>query len=310
MHPRHEQRAQEEAERTLERASHMVVAGYDGSCHSAGVLSTAARAATDRDEPLTILALAQAWLGHADTLADVVAAEGAAMRQAGDEVDRAASALRQAWVDLAVRGRVIMGADEVRDSALARESSLLVLGRAGPWGRPVLTPAAPSVALARALRCPVLLPARPGASPAGAGGVVVGLKANAVEAALHLAAAEARRRHVPLTLVHAVPSRTEPARAGVRRTGQEGIPERGGAPERQVWDWVTQRVHDHGGLEGLMCQVHLVVGDPAEALVEHVGSGSLLVIGAHRADSLVSAALGSVGRAVIERAACEVLITR
>lgn len=302
-------------------SSQTVLVGYDGSRDSSHVLTTAARAATGRGLPLTVLALAQGWLGHAECLADVRPTEQAALRQAGDAVDRAVAELCRQWPDLSVRSQVTMAPEELRDSELAREASLLVLGRTGHWGRRVLTWAAPSAMLARVLSCsvlvpapvpalvPALVPAKDDSSGLGKNGVVVGLKANAVEPALVVAADEARRRRAALTLVHSLPGPTPagthgPVHAKDCRRGWDG------ATERQVWSWVTEQPHDHAVLHGLACELHLVVGDPVDALVDHAERDSLLVVGAHGRDSLVSAAVGSVGRGLLDRAPCEVLIAR
>lgn len=294
-----------------------VVAGYDGSSGSRHVLDTAARAAVTRAQRLTVLALAQSWLGHAESLGAVRSTEQDALRRAGDAVDCAVAELCREWSDLPVRSQVTMSPAELRDTEVAREASLLVLGRTGHRGRRVLSWDAPSAALAHALACPVLvaspLPALvaagDGAGRTGKDGVVVGLKANAVEPALEVAAAEAWHRRGVLTLVHSLP-RVTPANAEGPDHAMDSSRAEGGDMEREVWSWVTERPHEHALLRGLACELHLVVGDPVDALVRHAEPDSLLVIGAHSRGSLLSTAVGSVGRGVLDRVSCEVLIAR
>ncbi len=119
-------------------------------------------------------------------------------------------------------------------------------------------------------------------------------------ATVDLAAAEARRRGVPLTVVHVWPGRyAGPFRSrSVTPTEQDG---------QRVLDLSVQRVrHTDSDL-----QVHtrLVDGDPANTLVRLTAEAQLLVVG-HRDDVLTRHGWGSTAAYLAHHAACPLLVDR
>ncbi|HET9518435.1 MAG TPA: universal stress protein [Actinoplanes sp.] len=119
-------------------------------------------------------------------------------------------------------------------------------------------------------------------------------------ATVELAAAEARRRQVPLTIVHVWPGRyAGPFRSrGVVPTEQDG---------RRVLDIAQQRVHRVDA--DIQVATRLIDGDSANTLVRCTADAQLLVVG-HRDDVLSRSGWGSTTAYLAHHAACPLLVDR
>lgn len=134
--------------------------------------------------------------------------------------------------------------------------------------------------------------------------VVVGFDGSpASQEAVRWAAAEASRRRLPLTLVHAGYYLYEPAlsEATARTASSEIARYARGVTEQAL---ATAREVDPG-LE-LHTEVH--AKSPAKTLLELGNSAELLVVGTHGDSSIAGAILGSVSQSVAAHAHCPVVV--
>ena len=172
----------------------------------------------------------------------------------------------------------------------------------------VIGPGEVAAQIARHAPVPVLV-ARP--SPAGC---VVGATdfSDPSLQTLRVAAAEARRRHVPLHVIYALDlgigmRRTpvaQPYLEGLAGVALDGIDDLRTAAQQRLMDLLREF-----GLEG---QAAVVSGHAAGAIVgyaESVGAG-LLVVGRHGGSGFAQLTLGSTATGVIESAPCSVLVSR
>ncbi len=300
--------------RAVRGAPGPVVVGYDGSRGGNLALRAAAREAAARGGSLAVIAVTR-MLDTGGSLGELIRAEKAATRQATEGIMATWAGLQGRWPDLKPTVRVVAGVNELKGSDLARSASLLVLGRRGRGGRRALTLGSASLELTKVIDCPVLLAqdSPPGATSLPTGGVVVGVKRPALDPTLTIAAAEARRRHAPLVVVHAQPHRSTGSRhvhSSPLRTLDTGTTGGERNIEQEVWTWIADRLPGHGSVDGVTYRAHIVTGDPVQALLDRATIDGLVVIGAHDRSTLTSMARGSVGQAVVERARSEVLIAR
>jgi nucleotide-binding universal stress UspA family protein len=186
-----------------------------------------------------------------------------------------------------------------------------VLAQAASTGAGVIVVGPGEVALQVARHAPVpVLVARP--SPPGCVVGATDFSDPSLET-LRVAAAEARRRHVPLHLVFALdvgfrppgsPTAAQPYLEGLAGVALDGVDElRTAADER-----LTALLRDFG-VEG---RTAVVSGHAESAIVgyaESVGAG-LVVVGRHGGSGFAQLTLGSTATGVIESAPCSVLVSR
>jgi nucleotide-binding universal stress UspA family protein len=127
--------------------------------------------------------------------------------------------------------------------------------------------------------------------------------------ALAAAAQEAQRRHVPLALIHAV---NAPASAiGV---GLVGIPLPVVTPAamEEVRRSVRDQLEEFAKRAGVEAECLVKDGPAASAILDAARElpAELIVVGTHGRTGLSRLALGSVAEAVLEGAACSVLVVR
>jgi nucleotide-binding universal stress UspA family protein len=129
--------------------------------------------------------------------------------------------------------------------------------------------------------------------------------------ALDTAAAEARRRHAPLHLLHVVDLGAY-ALAGAAEMGYPGTPSSGldmlgNLRARARGD--LQASFDRFAVDG---EVHAVAGRAADAVIAHAKGhrAQLVVVGTHGRTGLARLTLGSTAEQVLEHASCSVLVVR
>ena len=136
------------------------------------------------------------------------------------------------------------------------------------------------------------------------GAVVVGVDGSRnARVALEWAADEARRRGVPLRVVHAWAMPFTPAALGfpapeaqLRAAAEDGA--------RRTLDREVAAL----GAPGVEVQPRLVEAAPVPALLAAAGEGDLLVVGSRGRGILTDALLGSVGRQVAHESRCPVTV--
>ncbi|MEU0058754.1 universal stress protein [Streptomyces sp. NPDC006334] len=135
-------------------------------------------------------------------------------------------------------------------------------------------------------------------------GVVVGLDGSAESrAAAEWAAGEAKRRFLPLKLVHVVEVVLEPM-ALAQFLGADTRPQGSELLAREVVEGFRER---HPGLD---VAVEQTPGRPAEALTREAEDAELVVLGSRGLSGIGGFLLGSVGQAVVTRTRQPVILVR
>ncbi|GAA4729098.1 universal stress protein [Pedococcus ginsenosidimutans] len=284
-----------------------VVVGCDGSWESLEAVDVAKREALWRGQELVVVTLEEGLGRRAHRPRDWA---GASQEVAEEARSAGARALeRLGAVDFPVRTVVAASAASPALEPLARQASVLVLGRHGAGGLGTFTMGSPSEALARRLGCAVMVAGptgttnripteRPNAAQAAAMArrhpvVVVGVDSSpSAEAVLGEAVAEAQTRGWPLTVVHAV-----------GRVDAELHVEASVIWERHADLLLAQRDPDHS-----LARVVVDVDDPVPALLSHSGPRDLLVVGTRGEGRLAGLIAGSVARGVLDAMPCDVLV--
>ncbi|MEO6020034.1 MAG: universal stress protein [Knoellia sp.] len=154
--------------------------------------------------------------------------------------------------------------------------------------------------------CPVVVVRRPVEISPGRSSVVVGVDGSALStAAIGYAFAKAADYGVPLTVVHACPSRAHkgyvpPWRAADPAAGVES--ERAATAE-EFAGW-------SGEFPDVRVNAHVLRGDPVTALVDHSRGAALLVVGTRGFSGVSGRLVSSVSQAVMGRAHCPVAVVR
>jgi nucleotide-binding universal stress UspA family protein len=206
----------------------------------------------------------------------------------------------------AVYGGERREASVVIDSGSA-DAGLLSQADASEAGMIVLGPGRVADRVVRHARVPVLVARSPLHGP------VIGTTdfSDPSLPALETAAAEARRRHTALHLLHVVDAGVY-ALAGLAEMGFPG-PSSGGFDMpgnlRAAARAHMQASFDRFGVDG---EVHAVSGRAPEAIIAHARRhrAQLVVVGTHGRTGLARLTLGSTAERVLERALCSVLIVR
>jgi len=178
-------------------------------------------------------------------------------------------------------------------------AELLVLGRHGAGAVKRLIMGSTTNDVVRAAPCPVAV-VPPGTRDAVARRIVTGTDGSSTAAAaVAWAVAEAVRRRVPLTIVHAAPP---PVVASA--VPGAAVPYTDETARAFLADVVTEtRAAAGGDVEGALSWQQ-----PAAALLDAAGSADLLVVGAHGDGALARFLLGSTTTAVVQRSRCPVVV--
>jgi nucleotide-binding universal stress UspA family protein len=276
-----------------------VVVGFDDSRYSRRALDVAAEAAMRRAVPLVVLQLtapAPIW----DELGDLSRRRISESQRTVTTRAPAAQQLAERYPELAFLEVCAGRADADAVRTLGQVAQLLVLGQRGARGQRCLSMGSTSADIARAFSCPLLvvhdgyqcLP-RPDTDVGQWGRVVAGIDGHGDSAAvLAVAWREADLRSQPLVVVHSSPS-------GHGRDHATA----------NVWHALRSV---RSGVGGGSATPMVVVSDkdPVHALVDHVSSLDLVVVGTRGAGRLSGLVQGSTSRAVLGMAPCDVLVVQ
>lgn len=208
--------------------------------------------------------------------------------------------------DLTIGTSVLHGPEVSQLRRLSEEAQLLVVGARGHAGRARI--GSVSGHLAVHARCSVVVvrgedtelqdPAAP---------VVVGVDGSLASlAAARTAAREASMRKVPLVLVHARPTTTDPYGRGMPVLAPlDGRIDENDPTHRAAQDVAEALRGEHPALE---VRLTLVDDDPVNALVVAACDASLLVVGSRGLGAFRGMLLGSVSREVVRDATSTVLV--
>lgn len=286
-----------------------VVVGIDGSDHSHRALDTACDVAAREHRSLHVL---HCYEPYPAAMGPVLPSRDVTTTLRGiaeSVVQEARERVAERHPTLTVSTSLSTHDAREKLSAVSHQASLLVVGSRGRGGMRSLLLGSTSLWVAHHSACPVLVvrpePDRaPGTGTDGepVGGVVVGADDSVrSRAAVELAFAQASLRRLPLRVVHCVPPlpyRDDP-----------DVP-----LDEDLDDLQLHRLELSEAVAGLrekypdvVVDLTLARGPAAGHLVEESRHNRLLVVGAHHR-SVWDLFLGSVSRAVVEHAACPVIV--
>jgi nucleotide-binding universal stress UspA family protein len=253
-----------------------VVVGVTGTPAAASALRLAAREAVSRRRELRVVhAFTWPSPGPSGPVPDYDEARRAASRI----VEEAVLTAQRSTPGVRVTGQLVDGPPDAVLRRLSRWAELLVLGGDDLAVTPWLPPTSTLVQTAARAWCPVLVARGPrppsGAVLAAVDGSACGLLA------LRLAAAEGRRRRVPVEVTHVS---AEP----------DGPPAEAG---RRLLAAAVAAVPELGRF-----RTRLLAGSPGPALVRASGRARLIVLGPRGAHD--EGLLGSVAREVLHHSVC------
>jgi nucleotide-binding universal stress UspA family protein len=288
-----------------------VVVGVDGSVSSTAAVRWATREASRRG---TALHLLHAWvwpLYRVSLEAPPGAPSGSGLRAAAEQVLLdAVSTARETDPRVEVDTELVVGEPAAALLRAAETAGLLVVGNRGVGGFAGLLLGSTGVSTSAQAVCPVVVvrgDVDRGASDGGTAPVVVGVDGTASsDAVLSAAVTEASRRKAPLLLVHAwtVPlHRRHLDAGGYSATAEEGI-----AAGRAVLRRAEERVQREHPALTVRCRIG--ARSAGAELVDASEEAQLVVVGSSGAGPLIGLVLGSTTHAVIQHAACPVLVHR
>lgn len=279
---------------------HTIVVGVDGSSHADVALRWALQQARSSGAELLLVYAYGRRLGSDGTDDDHAAADDVL----ASIVDRHRGALEAVtWSAHAQSSGRGSPAHVLLDEA--QQADLIVVGSRGLGGFGELILGSTSYRLVCRARTPVaVVRTDPVARPGDAGlarGLVVGIDGSDTgDRALRWAAVEARRREVPLDLVH---SRPLPSH---QLLGMGAVPsmERERALVRQEGERILDRAVARAGdtLDGLKLRRHARVGPTADALAVVAGTDHVIVVGTRGHSYVSGMMLGSVSHQVLHHA--------
>ncbi|MBP2368164.1 universal stress protein [Pseudonocardia parietis] len=280
-----------------------IVVGVDGSASGMDAVRWAAAWAAEQDRPVRLITA----VGPApyQTLGpEALVRENyreAALRAAEQQIQAAAGAAAQVVAVERIRTEIRNGtpAEVLHDESI--RASMLVVGNRGRGGFRGLLLGSTGVALAAAVRCPLVVVR---GRPAPDGPVVVGVDGSPdSDAALGFAFETAARWGAPLTAVLAgADPVVDPAvavvidRALIEREQRELL-------AQALTGWLAK--FPDVEVRGVVAH-----GSPAAALIEKTPRARLMVVGSRGRGGLAGLVLGSVSQSLLHHAACPVAVVR
>jgi nucleotide-binding universal stress UspA family protein len=252
-----------------------VVVGVTGTSAGLAAARLAAREAVSRGRQLRVVH-AFTWLGSRPVAGPD--ADGA-RRAATRVIEEAVATAQRSTPGVRVTGQLVDGAPDRVLLRLSRTADLLVLGDDDLATTPWLPPNSVLVQSVARAWCPVLVARGPRPPSGCVMAAVDGSKTGLL--ALRLAAAEARRRRVPVEVVHVVP-------------------EPGGRHEEDGRQLLAEAVAAVPELT--RSRTRLLFGTPGRALVQASGRARVIVLGPRGGHD--AGLLGSVAREVLHHSAC------
>jgi nucleotide-binding universal stress UspA family protein len=284
----------------LDWSTDSVVVGFDDSRYSLLALDAAADCAMLRHAPLVILHIGAPSPVWNDGLEDLYRDSSRESRDAHAATSHALDRVGRRQPDLPVSlvQAHQVGGESLR--ALAATTLLLVLGQRGAHGQRVLAMGSASEAIARAFSCPLLVvhdgyevPQNRDSDYVSSGRVVAGVDGHEdSDAILTVALHEAELRERPLVIVHSAS-----ATGGVNHLTSKSIRAVRSAEKRLTTGSVAHSI--------VVCD-----DEPLAALVDRVSSLDLIVVGTRGGGRLSGLVQGSVSRAVLSAAPCDVLVVQ
>ena len=300
MHPR----GVTETERTT---AGTIVVGFDGSDHARAAVDWAAREATLRHVPLTLITAFAPPVGAAgfgfgaylspDALDDVT-------KRVEADLDKAADEVRSRFPSLDIRAEVLLGSPA---SALVESSEgavLAVVGSRGLGGFRGLLLGSVGVQVATHAQCPAVVVRKE--PKADANFVVVGVDGSEVSDDAVAFAFDIASRHgwtvrvvhaweVPSYDVLAAPSGPPPMSIDDLLEGEQRVPAEAVAGLRDRYPDVV-------------VEERVVKGATVKALLREAEGAALIVVGSRGRGEFTGALLGSVGQGVLYRAEIPVAV--
>jgi nucleotide-binding universal stress UspA family protein len=225
----------------------------------------------------------------------------------GDEVlQRAAEAIAPMHPDLVIDRRQVAGHPAAVLVAESRWAALTVVGNRGTGGLAALLVGSTATAVAAHARGPVLVVRAPGLLPGPGSPVIVGVDGSSRgEQALGFAFDAAARTGAALVAVHAWwASGLETALRRGRYVPEEALAAAGALLTGAVASWREK----YPGVRVVEKLAHSL--NPAEELVARTADAGLLVVGPRGHGGFAGLLLGSVTSAVVQHAACPVVVAR
>jgi BASS family bile acid:Na+ symporter len=284
-----------------------VVVGYDGAPATQAALSWAAQEALAMGRPLRVLL---AWgtptmgISPVSRTSQYSLDAGRAGRTLQEAVDR----LRVEVPGLDIEGELVQSKPAQALLDMAPRSALIVVGHQSKSrvGRLALGSVASAV-VTHADTTVVVVPSAAGTHFRRQGPVVVGVDGSpGSELAVEYAMEATTRHGLQLVAVHV----TDKGSASGLRSGGGGFAV--AAPDRATGLLAISAALKAGRSEFPAVEVREVVetGSPAERLLAECSDAALLVVGSRGHGGFAGLLLGSVGRAVLEAAACPVAVVR
>lgn len=290
-----------------------VVVGVDGSAASSAALDWAVRYASREARTLTVVH-ACGLPGAIADFEDILASERG-LKSVGRAIAREAEHdARLTAPEVAVTSVVVMGN---AGTVMVEASETAAVVVTGARGRGAITSAllgSVSGQLTREAHCPVVVVREPADGLAdtfadvGDRPVVVGVDGTpASTAAVEFAFHHASMHRAPLTVLHATWDLRERTSSVLDLTSYEERINLSEEQERLVAETVAGLCEKYPDVTATELYRR---GDPARRLVEASRGASLVVVGSRGRRLLSSTLLGSVSRAVVERAECPVAVAR
>lgn len=286
-----------------------VVVAVDGSTASGAALHWAVRYASREGRALTVVH-ACGFPGAIADLEDLVASERG-LRSVGRALaSEAEDVARLAAPDVAVSSVVVMGSPGTVLVEASETAAVVIMGARGRGAITSVLLGSVSAQVAREAHCPVVVVREyPDTSVDTADApVVVGVDGtNASTAAVEFAFHQASMHRVPLTVLHATWDLRERAASVLDVTSYQDRINLSEEQERLVAETVAGLGEKYPDVP--VTELYLR-GEPVHQLVDASRAASLVVVGSRGRRLLSSTLLGSVSRAVVERAECPVAVVR
>jgi nucleotide-binding universal stress UspA family protein len=279
---------------------HPVVVGVGSRRPTGPALTWAVEEATRCHRPLQVI--------HADRSADHARPTGlgAGGEPIPPQVVAVVSRARELSPGLEVAAEVSEGMPAHALTEASAYASCVVLGGHGRGSLAANLLGSTTDKVAVHALCPVIVVRGQEESRQVRSSVVVGVDGSALSAAaIGYAFAKASDYGLPLTVVHACPSR---ATVGYVPPWQAADPAARVESERAA---TAQEIAGWSGeFPDVRVNAHVLRGDPAAALVDHSREAALLVVGSRGFGGLGGRLVGSVSQAVVGRAHCPVAVVR